>query len=319
MSSTENISPRNTLDIVRPFAAAISNEADVQIMGGISIFALEHPLTEINTDKKEIYAPKGLYQSSYRENGSLRDVDAFVISSDADRISYIESILEETVGDDLERAVFGIHPHEDLHDQLAHPMGKRVMRMFASDRYEVSPDVTGVYVKSLFPFAVPIEPETLEPWQLITDDYTLPVPHPGTTITNYMTRSISGVRHKDLPKMTKVTTSILEQAPEIREWLLDGPGKSQIELATLIASLHTPGQRNIPLLDGIKVDTFSQKELREHERFMLKDMLTFEKMALVSLISFKARRLKWFESQDLIVEFWQNHLEKHAQSIVKNK
>lgn len=40
---------------------------------------------------------------------------------------------------------------------MAHPMGARVIRMFTSDRYEVSPDVSGIYVKSLFPFAVPVE------------------------------------------------------------------------------------------------------------------------------------------------------------------
>jgi len=288
-------------------------------MGGVGTAALEHPDVEINIDRQEVIAPKSFFQSKYRDNGSLRDVDVFVASSNPVRIQAVEAQLEATVGDELERRVFGIHPHETLSAQLARPMGTRVVRMFTSDRYEVFPDVSGVYVKSLFPFAVPVEDESIEPWMLVTEGGEVPIPNPGITIANYTNRDIVGLRFKDTPKVNEMTRNILAKEPLLREWLYDGPGKSQLELSTLIASLRHPDQRQFELVEGIAVGTLSYGELLHHERLLIPDAPTPQKMAVLSLQIAKANAYGWIQSSKFVNDTWQRlNLERRVDGIVTN-
>ena len=244
---------------VRPFIDALDSPAaagDVQIIGGVSTSALSHPSTEIHVDTKEIIAPRGFSLSRHREDGTLRDVDVLVLSSNSQRVYEVERTLQQTTGNTLERSVFGIRPAESLREQTAHPLGLRALRTFLSDRYD-TPRGASSRVKSLFPFAVPLPDETLETWSLIVlpeDDaageQVIPVPHPGTTLVNYCTRSISGLRPRDAAKITHVAENVFSVSPDIRSWLIDGPGASQLELGTLIASLRTPHQTGVSLLDG---------------------------------------------------------------------
>jgi len=319
MTSPEEPIIYNSLEILRPFVDEVQNDTDIQIMGGIGTAALEDPRTDYNVDKKEIYAPKGFALPSFRDNGTKRDVDVLLTSSDPVRVAEVEKVLEATVGSHLQREVFSIRPHEVLADQIEHPLGRRAVLAAVSDRYEVSPDVTGIYVKALFPFAVPIEPESLEGWTLVTELGEFPIPHPSTTIANYTNRSITGLRHKDTRKMNLAATNIFEKAPEIKEWLVDGPGASQLELSTIIASLRRPGRKNLPLISNLTIDTFTHQQLFEHDRLLLPDMPAAEKMAVFALAHLKVGVIKPFEDMDAFVGWWQRHMEQRAASIVKNQ
>ena len=319
MSSPEQPIIFNSLEVLRPFINEVQNDTDVQIMGGVGTAALEDPRTELNIDKKEVYAPKGFALPTFRDNGTRRDVDVLVTSSDPERIAEVETILEETVGEHLQREVFPIRPHEVLADQIIHPFGRRAVLAAVSDRYEASPDIAGAYVKALFPYAVGIDPETLEPWTLVTDMGEFPIPHPGTTIANYTNRSITGLRHKDTRKMTLAAQNIFANEPLMREWLIDGPGKSQLELSTIIASLRRPNRRNLNLISDLKIDTYGDAELLEHDNFLRPDMSSAEKMGVLALARLKVGVIKPFEDMDAFVAWWQRHMEQRAAAIVKNK
>jgi len=310
---------KNTFDIVRPFAQQISERLDVQILGGVGTAALEDPRSEIDFYRGEVYTPTDIYQSSLRDDGTLRDIDVLLLSSDPNKVAELEADLEQTVGDDLQREVFPVRPYTIISEQMARPFGGRVLRTFVSDRYDSAPGSDEAYIKALFPFAVPIDPTSLIPWTVITADGTrIPIPNPGTTITNYTNRSISGLRYKDTDKMTRIAHSMLEIAPEMREWIMDGPGASQLELSRLIASLHTPGQANYPLVDGITVNTLTHKQLRDSEHFMVPAMPGLLRYEAVAMAAFKSRRLRWFEKHDWIVTKWHQYGEPRAAAIVKN-
>ncbi|MGV9001855.1 MAG: hypothetical protein ACOH18_02775 [Candidatus Saccharimonadaceae bacterium] len=311
---------KNSLEITRPFIERITDTNDVQIMGGLGTAALLQAGVEIHYDTKEVITADDFYLSARREDGSKRDVDVLVLSSDPTRIAEVEAELQQTVGKALERSVFGIRPHTSLQKQLASPQGFRVFRTFVSDRYEAESFSTGSYVKALFPFSVPIDPEALESWTLVTgeDETRIPIPHPGTTILNYTNRSISGLRPRDTEKIAKAAGNIFKQAPEIKDWIIDGPGKSQLELSTMVASLRQSNPTSISLVEGLLVNTLGRQELIEHPAFMVPESSEQIKHAIVARAAFKANGLHFFESNSVVVMLWRQFGERRAEAIVKN-
>lgn len=310
----------NSLEIIHPFVDSIAARNDVQIMGGVGTAALANANVEINSAAKEVYAPEGFYLPARREDGTKRDIDVLVLSSNKEHVAEVETTLETAIGNSLERSVFGVRPHEILADQVAHPLGFRALKTFLADRYEALPDDQGVYVKSLFPFSVPITSEALETWSLFigNEDRRIPIPHPGVTITNYTSRSISGLRPRDADKIAHVAENIFEKAPEVKDWIIDGPGASQLELSRLIASIRRPNQRDISLVDGLHIDTYSYGELAESDYFMNPEQSARNRRRIVTEAAIKAMALHRFESSPGVVKFWRRFMEKRSDSVVKN-
>ena len=310
----------NSLEIIQPFIDRIADDTDVQIMGGLGTAALVMSDVEINTATKEVIAPEGFFLPAHRDDGTKRDVDVLVLTSDQVRIAEVDAILKDSIGNGLERSVFGIRPQNALRKQINKPLGFRAFRTFLSDRYEADSETPGAYVKSLFPFAVPIEPEALETWTLVMgdDQSRIPIPHPGATLANYASRSISGLRPRDYDKITHVADNVFTRSPEVKEWLVDGPGKPLIELSTMIASLRKPGLTSTSLIDGLHVRTFTHDELIEQPSFMLPEQPEQRKRAIIGEAAFKATALHAFESNPLVVMLWRHFLERRAGAIVKN-
>lgn len=319
MSQSE-YGPTNSLDVIKPFIERVADAGDVHIMGGVGTAALGCASVEINSSAKEVWVPGSFVLPTHREDGTKRDVDVLVLSSDKNRVAEVAFDLQETVGDALEQSVFDIRSHETLQKQLAHPLGFRAFRTFLSDRYEASSETSGTYVKSLFPFSLALPNEVLETWTLRVgnDETGIPIPHPGTTLSNYTSRSISGLRPRDAGKITHVAENVFAMAPEIKEWLIDGPGQSQLELSKVIASLRSPEQEDFHLIDGLTVDTYSFNELVEHPAFMFPEKPQAYKYALLGEAAFKAHGLHAFESMPWVVTAWRHLMERRADTIVKN-
>jgi len=204
----------NSIDVLRPLAEALDKEPiEVQIIGGVNSAALVHPDTVIDADSKTVIAPSLLHLPTQRNDAAKtrRDLDILVKSSNPDVIERVERIVDETVGTALERSVFGIVPEKVLRRQLRHRFGFTALKTFLSDRYVHPDDIDtpdGVdspdrMIRSLFPFGVPIDSESLESWTLTVGDMHVPIPNPAMSIINYTTRSISGVRPKDKKKLKK--------------------------------------------------------------------------------------------------------------------
>lgn len=320
----------NSIDLVKPFARyykADSLSADklldgkncnVQIVGGINAVALQHPDTIIDVKNKEVIAPDSLYLPNMRQDGTQRDVDILVLSSEESYISWVQSQAEDRITG-LEPSVFGYKNAETLKRQMRHPLGYAALKTFLSDRYDHTFDIglQSGFVKSLFPLAVPINRESMETWTMTVGDTYFPIPNPAMTIINYSNRSISGVRNKDFEKVKQLSSSVLTKAPELRDWALDGPGSSQNQLGLLLRS-YTPNRPHLDLF-GSNHPILSLDELAEHEAFMLPDLSHSQKKRILAVTAFKAEVLAFAESNKLIVSLFQRFVEKHFDSIVKNK
>jgi hypothetical protein len=330
----------NCIDIVRPFnnalheRALVSAEGEavrVQLMGGIGSAALKHPGTVILLDERRIVTAGSFLtdKSSRRDlnpnrpppNGTLRDMDALVLSDDPKIVDEVEAIAEETIGDQLEISIFPLRPGSHLAEQVAEPFGIKALKTFVSDRY-VRED--GGMDKALFPFAVEIEPEVLENWELEIGDDVFPVANPASAILNYLTRSISGLRHKDHDKVQDMAGHIFPKSPELVEWMVDGPGRSHMELAGIFQTFRRANswpmaKRTLDVGGALEIRAGSVRALREHDAFMLADAEPNVQDAALLLALLKSRGLGIGESNEDIVRIFQKVVEGRIGTITKNK
>jgi len=330
---------KNSIEITNRFTRTLEWDPEpiVQIIGGVNTVALVNPDTVIDTKRKEVIAPESLFLPNIRDDGTLRDLDVLVLSSEASYVSYVSRKVDEAIGKDLDGSVFGIRPESVLHSQIKNAFGVAALKTFLSDRYYVSnetksfmsPDSAPIcgtdngyqygIVKSLFPFAAPIHPESLETWTLKVGEIDIPIPNPAMSIINYTNRSISGLRPKDRLKVENMAAIVFEKAPELREWAIKGPGSDQFKLGTIIRSLN-PNRPAVNLFGTDYYDrTLTISELAEHETFMLKELGHEQKCRIVGLAALKAQSLSFFESNPTIVTVFQKFLERNLDSIVNNR
>lgn len=319
---------RNCIDVIAPLTAAYDARGvdNVQYFGGVGTFALQHPDVEIFPDERRvaIAGRHSVVLPQFRSDGNRRDFDALVISTDeADRIA-AEEIAREVIGDELVLSFFGLRTVADLQAQLANPI-RNSLKAFVSDRYaEQSADGEVISVKkALFPFAVSISPASLETWQLqIGNLPAMPIPHPGSTVINYLTRSISGLRPKDAAKVDELVANIAAKSPGIIEWIHDDPsGAAQIELARILHTLRESRTkpRSLQIGAAITIRPYNSAEIVEHPGFLLDDESRLVQAAVMRITTAKARVLHAAERQQKIVTYWQAHIEPRIERLLRNE
>ncbi|HYF96488.1 MAG TPA: hypothetical protein VD947_00440 [Patescibacteria group bacterium] len=325
--------PENCLDIVGPFQAELDRLGladSVQIMGGIGSAAMKHAGTEIILDERRmVVAPDFLEDDDIREaldpirnNGTRRDIDALVLSSDGDLIDRVEKATDQTIEDKLDKSIFVLIDAAHLQEQIDNPFGIKALKTFVSDRYIYT---DGSIDKSLFPFAVPLDPESLESWELEVNGQIFMIANPAAAILNYLTRSISGLRPKDYDKVQEMAGLVFGKAPELAEWMVDGPGKSQMELAAITQTLRRSNswplaRRELNIGGGvIAIKAGSVRALKQNEAFMLSDADSRTQDAALMIAMLKARGLGIPESNETLVKLFQKFIERGIDTITKNK
>lgn len=303
-----------------------------QVIGGIGSAALTNPEVQISGfEDKEVVAPEGLEVTQFRprktkrgvRRASRRDMDVLVLSTDEDVVKRAEEIGEKTIGDELKLSFFGLKNLAQLEEQRKHPITS-TRKVHLADRYVKEEDDTITEAqKALFPFSVPLDLGTLETWYVRigkNSSSLIPVPHIGSTALNYLTRSISGLRPKDSEKLAQIAENSFKQLPELSEWIMDGPGKSLVHFAEILHTLREPaGSRNtIRLGNGITIKPQSVEKLPTDEAFMLKNSSPRITSMVLRAARAKARAIHIGESQDAVVDFWQEHIEERVGSIVHN-
>jgi len=318
---------RNCIEIITPFITELHSRGlleHVQLMGGVGSAALKHPGTVILLDEQRIATTADFVidnpdLSDYRPNQTKRDVDTLVTSSDPVVVEAVKNVAEEVIGESLEREIFPFKSGDYLDGQLAHPLSWQSVKTVTSDRYETE----GGLVKALFPFSVPLPAEAVSGWKLEVGEFEYPVLNPAAAIANYLTRSISGLRAKDFDKVQEMARQVFGKAPEMAEWIVDGPGRSQLELAAILQTLrhgNKKDERGILDVGGaIQIAAGGVKKLVESEAFMLKGASTPVQKSLLRLAVIKSRGLGFFESNALIVKLFQKYAEKHAHTFTKNE
>ncbi len=317
-------------DITEPFIQALNSRPDlppVQIIGGNGAAALLNPDTVIDLAARTISAPAGCDLPRHRADGSIRDLDTLVLSTTVTEVAAVEALGEQSVRGQLKVSAFGLKTLDDLERQIHRPLSSTA-RVFLADRY-VAATYDGarnlVAVdghKALFPFRVPIGVETLETFHLLVRGRTpVPTSHPGATILNYLTRSISGLRAKDAAKVDMMAANVLIRYPEIEAWIHDGPGRSTLELARVLHTLREPrhGSRTLRLGNVLEIVPFKLDELHEHSSFMAGHRSVRMQRLLVESSHVKARVLARFEANASIVGLWQKHVEDRIGRIIRNE
>lgn len=320
---------RNCVEIVGPFLDSLEQPGTppVQMLGGIGSAALLDETTVIDLDAEAATAPDDLFLPQFRDSGTLRDVDVLVLSTSAHDTETIEARAQALIGDDLEISVFGLHDDERVHAQQARPFGWLALKTFLSDRYmehgneddqTAEQELSGV--KALFPFAAPLDSSIMATWQLAVQNRSMPIPHPGTTVLNYLTRSISGLRPKDASKVNTMATALFAKAPELADWIVDGPGHDQFELARVLHSLREPrdNPRSLTIGGKIELTPLDLDGLIEHPAFLLRDASLTTQQRALKLARIKARALHALESNQTIVNVFQRVAEQRLGAITKN-
>ena len=161
---------------------------------------------------------------------------------------------------------------------------------------------------------MPLPQEALEPYTLIIVDdkdgkeVAMPVLHPAANIANYLSRSAGGLRKKDngLEKFPRIAYNVLRD-PDCREWLLDGPGKSQFELASVMRSLVGRGDQPLKHV-RIPMPNYSLVELADHPAFMYRESLpTLARRAVIGMAAMKASGVYVAEQNEQLVSAWQQY------------
>lgn len=319
----------NCVDVVRPFVAETGNrDIPIQILGGLGAAAVLEPGTCYDSVAREIIAPKeGLFIPRQRENGSPRDMDVLVLSTDEDLIKETEAIAAETVGDRLEVNVFGLHKDKELKDLQNRPFSLLAIKAALSDRYVIGGELNGAgYYKAVFPFGVVAPSEALVTWHLINgEEPPIPIPHPAMMVLNNSTRSIAGMRKKYDSKAMTMTDNMLSHDPELVDWMIDGPGKSHLALAGALRALgwkrvvREVKPLRLSMLRDITIQPPASETLVDDPTFLLREAprsLQKRTLALARLKSagFVGPVERHFQ------DFWERHnLESHFKNIVRNR
>lgn len=317
-------------EIIEPFIRAISDRADlprIQVIGGNSSAALVDARTLIDLDAQEIAAPGHVDLPRFRPDNSLRDFDMLVLSSDPDDINRVEVLAKECIEDQLVVSVFGLKTIADLEKQRSRPWWSSA-RIFLGDRYvltshDPSEDAVGFHgFKALYPFRTAMTTDSFETFGLsIGDTELVPTPHPGATILNYLTRSISGLRVKDAEKVEAMSENVLTRYPEIRDWIYDGPGRATLDLARILHTLREPrgGQRILHVGSKLQIVPYSLSELLAHDGFMASDRPAVAQRAIVEVARLKSHLLGRSEASATVVSLWQKHVEVRLKPFLNNE
>lgn len=306
------------LDAVTPYTDTIADRSDLQVFGGVYTIALGDLSTIIDSyERLVIVTNSALYDkfTNFRPDGSRRDADVLMLSSDTQSLNEERMRMAGLIGGDLEISLFGLRSVVDLRRQQQR---NNPTTGWVSDRY-LGQD--GQIYKAVRPFAAPIDADSLEPWTLVIprpgdlhgNPFMMPVPNPALTIANYLTRSISGIRPKDESKVQQSAETIFAAEPNLQEWLRDGPGQSQFELAQLINSLRRyPLSAFGPL--GLRILSFG--ELADHAYLMYPDDPRIARLRAIGSAAARGRVLHKLEEQEKLVTNFQKYIEKYMGGIV---
>lgn len=315
--------------LIEPFIRALAGRPDlpeVQVIGGNGSAALLDRRTVIDLDRRTILAPAACDLPRYRPDGTLRDLDALVLSTDRRQIDRVEALADDVIGDGLAISIFGLKPLDDLERQRAQPLRSTAF-VFLGDRYvTTSSDHSGRLVdlagfKALYPFQAPIGLDTVETFQLhLGDGPATPTAHPGATILNYLTRSISGLRAKDRAKVDTMTERVLTGCPAVADWITEGPGQDLLSLARSLHTLRQPGHEAKTLRIGNQLDLapYTRDELENHPGFMANHLGPAGRRTIIELARLKSRAVGQAESHPMLVTSWQRHIEHRLRAIVHN-
>ena len=172
-------------------------EVPYNVVGGLGLHAVINS-AEIDWDNHVVYLPSGVCLPCLRENGTVRDLDTLVQSTDKTVVKGCRQKIADTIGDKLVVSAFGLNPYEK---------NRRGIFDFVGDRYV---DNEGRLYWRLGGIETEIPVESLEQWLVKRGGETVcTVPNPVAQLGAYGCRSVTGRRPKDEEKVAALTGIIM--------------------------------------------------------------------------------------------------------------
>lgn len=220
-------------DVHADLSKELANEDGYRLVGGIVSHALLGHDTVIDHIGKAIITTMESSQTIIREDGSKRDAD-IVLPYISNKVTAerVRQTVEESTQHQLVGSVFSFEAKKQLtkNDRLA-----ATLLHWTSHR---TIDAQGRYYYELYPLSREVPTESYEPWNLqLPSGNIIKTFSPLAVLMAYKTRSISGIRHKDMSKVSALEDKILGD-PVFKEQLLDGIFTPWQQFADDIMSLN---------------------------------------------------------------------------------
>ena len=172
-------------------------EVPYNVVGGLGLHAVTNA-AEIDWDNHVVYLPGGVCLPCLRENGTVRDLDTLVQSTDKVVVKGCQQEMTDAIGDKLVISTFGLNPYEK---------NRRGIFDFVGDRYI---DDEGRLYWRLGGIETEIPSSSLDQWLVKRDGETVcAILNPISQLGAYGCRSITGWRPKDKEKVEELIKVIM--------------------------------------------------------------------------------------------------------------
>ena len=230
--------------VARIGASIESQEIPYAIVGGTVTGALTDSETLISPTDKQVVAPLCADTKLIRDNGTRRDADILVLSSDETVIAEAKARAAEASNNELTVSVFGFQRWRE-YETKKERFAAEALHYYTSTREQ---DENGIIFHRLYPLQATIPWSLLEGWhmRLPNDLGSVRVMDPRYHVLSYATRSVGGLRAKDAAKyalaQAKVAAAFegqnardVQNAEELRDRL------EEIRTTPLVRSLREHG------------------------------------------------------------------------------
>ena len=172
-------------------------EVPYNVVGGLGLHAVTNA-TEIDWDDHVVCLPNDACLPRLRDNGTVRDLDTLVQSTDKTVVKNCRQEIADAIGDKMVVSAFGLNPYEK---------NRRGIFDFVGDRYV---DDEGRLYWRLSGIETEIPSASLDQWLVKRDGETVcAILNPIAQLGAYGCRSITGWRPKDKEKVEELINAIM--------------------------------------------------------------------------------------------------------------
>ena len=171
-------------------------EVPYNVVGGLGLHAVTNA-AEIDWGNRVVCLSNGVDLPRLRKNGTVRDLDTLVQSTDKVVVKSYRQEIADAIGDKLVVSAFGLNPYEK---------NRRGIFDFVGDRYV---DNEGRLYWRLGGIETEIPSASLDQWLVRRDGETVcAILNPVAQLGAYLNRSAAGMRPKDEEKVAALTSII---------------------------------------------------------------------------------------------------------------
>lgn len=191
---------RNVFDILKE-GCLYELAPDHRVVGGVALNALIQA-DEIDWNNHRVDLGASARLSNRRENGTLRDLDMFIPTTDVSHVKSSSRKINECLGGSVSVSMFRLRPYGENKSGFADFLGGRYIQELPNGDKRLFWRLSGIQTE--------IPMQALEPWQVLHNgERIFDMIGPVAQLGAYINRSITGVRPKDTEKVTTLKSIVV--------------------------------------------------------------------------------------------------------------